>query len=348
MEIYQAQKLLELSRAAGKIANVKTCVNGDRRSHPGRAIFIGLLGKDKAIVKPFNHGKQEVVPLDSIGFWKSGCDFDIGEAMNAIREARPTVTPVNIVYVVFSEKMQGVWNEHRRWVRDIERASRYTERSHAARAVGKLNKVQLQDDAKVMTKEDAAVALLDILTRPKTQMTTPAPSAIPSRLLAATKPLPQKTSSLPDDDLVDVSVLFNENEISLRQAEGERKIAFEEYANIKRSLSEAIQKLKDLNSRVVELGGRSILKSEKAEAGKRSKRLLIRGPIQEVLKIHSRLDAVSIFNRIKDRPDLVGITKKKMMQCISGMVAHGLLEEGNGGWQLTASGYKTDMMAARD
>lgn len=384
----QALKLLELARIANKMPNVKT-VDKDIRSKPGRALLLGLKNSRTAIIKPFNHGgKEEEADLSTVRFWKGGCDFDISEAKAiGLLSMQPKTTTATLLqatgnaivsmqtnYVIFSRKMKGVWRgDKRRWTNEIRRASKWSDRDrpHALQALGKINKVPMQDDAIVMSYQEAEMALLDVLTAPApaaptstivpvappvnagsfTMSDAPAkPSLFPS-LVAAARPLPQATTlnNTDGDDFLDLEALLNPNETQLRLAEAERKRAAEEYMGFKKQTAAALEKLKQFNEQVVRLGGRSVMKSAEPpqEGKKKKKRVFVRNKIQKILLASSRLDGDSIHERVC--VELPGLEKLKTQQALSAMKNEGLAErDDNGGWALTQKGRTAEMIGSEN
>jgi hypothetical protein len=382
----QALKLLELAQKNGRICNIKL-INKDIRGKPNRGILKKVLGNGRAIVRPFKHGHDEEEKLSNIYFWKSGCDFDITEAMSmpsSVDFRKPLgerlSIPASIVpngapageFVIFSAKMKSVWGGHeRRWTQNFNLANKWRDHGDGMRAIGKINKVPIQDDAVLLPINEAHDALLEILTAPQSapsapetlpfkpqtpqmtpptvvQLPRPTAPAVPASLLAVAKPQPATPITLAEDDFIDLDAFLGKDDASLKLAEEERKKAIYEYGLAKKAVEEAQktvaaakQKIAELDERVRNLGGSSVLKGTETKPTK-GKRLFIRSKIQKVLLSHSRLDADSIYNHIKH--EAPGLEKAKVGTALYAMKSDGLAEKNDGGWALTTEGRNAEMM----
>jgi hypothetical protein len=239
------------------------------------------------------------------------------------------------------------------------------------RAIGKINKVPIQDDAVLLPINEAHDALLEILTAPQSapsapetlpfkpqtpqmtpptvvQLPRPTAPAVPASLLAVAKPQPATPITLAEDDFIDLDAFLGKDDASLKLAEEERKKAIYEYGLAKKAVEEAQktvaaakQKIAELDERVRNLGGSSVLKGTETKPTK-GKRLFIRSKIQKVLLSHSRLDADSIYNHIKH--EAPGLEKAKVGTALYAMKSDGLAEKNDGGWALTTEGRNAEMM----
>lgn len=382
----QARKLLELARANNRICNVKL-FNKKLRGKPNRGILKEVLNNDRAVVRPFKHGHDEEELLSNIMFWKGGCDFDITEAINmgSIDFKKPLgqrlSIPLSVIpsaqqtgeFVVFSAKMKAVWGgAERRWTQNFNQAVKWRDHGDGMRAVGKLNKVQVQDDAVLLPINEAHDALLEILTAPNSvPQQSPSPSlpfkqqtppmtpqtapqaprptapALSASLLSAVRPQPAMPVNLGEDDFIDVDALLGKDDVSLKLAEEERRKAIYEYGLAKKAVEEAQktvaaakQKIAELDERVRTLGGSSVLKDNKEKKPK-AKRYRIFPNIKEILTKHSRLDLSGIHDRlITSFPEL---DRNKLSKNLTNYKLRGLVErDDNGGWALTSLGRSND------
>jgi hypothetical protein len=378
----QARKLMELAQKNGRICNVKL-INKDIRGKPNRGILKKVLGNGRAIVRPFKHGHDEEELLSNIYFWKSGCDFDITEAMSmpsAVDFRKPLgeriSIPTSVVpngapageFVIFSAKMKSVWGGHeRRWTQNFNLANKWRDHGDGMRAIGKINKVPMQDDAKLLPIGEAHDALLEVLTAPSTpealpfkpqtppptpptvvQLPRPTAPAIPASILAVAKPQPSFPIDLDDDDLIDLDVLLGKDSASLKLAEEERMKAVAEYGLAKKAAKAAqiavelaFQKFAALDQRVAELGGHPSIKTAKQTKPQRGKRLRLFPSVKDILTTHSRLDLGGIYDRLLvEFPEL---TREKLSKNLSNYKAQGLADrDDNGGWSLTSEGRRND------
>jgi hypothetical protein len=378
MTTEQAKKLLELAISNNKPCNVKIH-NKDIRNKPGRAILKELLSDNKALIRPFKHGRDEIELLSNLSFWKTGCDFDITEVIRMssdIEFIKPLgeklSIPTNVLakgenneelFIIFSKKNKAVWGgSTRRWIKQINLASKWTERKHGLKSVGKINKIKGQEDAELLPIAEAHAELSKVLnsngnnplaftqTHQTNAQQTPRPTApaIPASLLAITKPQP--SNPIPDnvdDDFIDLEALLGKDTASLKLAEEERKKAVFEYGKAKQAAEQAQkavveikQKIVELDSRVQILGGTSILK-DKPTQKKKGKKVFIRSEIQKVLMSHSRLDSDSILQHIKQ--DINELTMKRLEGSLQAMKSDGLAEKNEGGWALTKEGRSAKM-----
>lgn len=382
----QALKLIELAQKSGRPCNVKL-INKEIRGKPNRAILKRVLNGHKVIVRPFKHGHDEEELLSNVFFWKSGCDFDISEAENmpsTVDFRKPLgerlSIPTSVVpngapageFVIFSAKMKSVWGGHeRRWTQNFNLANKWRDHGDGMRAIGKINKVPMQDDAVLLPINEAHDALLEVLTAPQSapstpetlpfkpqippmtpptavQISRPTAPAIPASILAIAKPQPSIPVNLGEDDFIDLDAFLGKDDASLKLAEEERKKAIYEYGLAKKAVEEAQktvavakQKISELDERVRNLGGSSVLKGTETKPQK-GKRIFVRSKIQKVLLSHSRLDVDSIYNHIKG--EAPGLEKAKIGMALYAMKSDGLAEKNDGGWALTHEGRNAEMM----
>lgn len=350
----QARKLMELASIAGKPCNVKS-IDKDLRHAPGRAILKGLQGETKAIIQPFHHRKEEIVDLSTVAFWKGGCAFDISPAEQFI-EAK-TDAPVAAIrpeFVVLSEKNGGLWS-NKGWTKYLSMASRYIEHSHAARAVGKINKVAGHEDAKVASIEEGQAFVTQFVSDNRTSIELPVQVSKPEVKPMTTTPInpellkmarPQPSIPAPvirdDDDFIDSNALRNEDDAALRLAEEERKKLLVDFVSTRNLFNDIRAKLTQLDNRVMELGGKTILK-QKSDNPSQKKRVVLRSHVRPILLAHSRLSSEAIHERLVS--EFPTLELKKVKQCLFAMSADGLVEKNDsGGWAITAQGREARMM----
>lgn len=371
----QAVALLELARQKGKPCLVKIN-NKEVRNRPGRGILKSVLNSGKVIVRPFKHGHDEEELLSNIFFWQGGMGFEfeevvnmagldfrkpLGEKLSIPMSVVPTGAPVG-EFVIFSAKMKAVWGgNERRWTQSFNLANKWKDHGDGMRAVGKINKVPMQDDAKLLPLSEAHDALLEVLTAPQpssqnlpfkpqaapaaVQQVRPTAPALSASLLAAARPQPAVQIDLDDDDLIDLDILLGKDNASLKLAEEERRKAAAEYGLAKKAVKEAarlaelaFKKFFELDQRCAELGGQASLKTaEKPSPKPRGKRLVMFPAIKDILTVHSRLNVGTIYEKLVIV--LPEAERSKLHKNLSNYKKAGLLElDDNGGWALTEKG----------
>jgi len=297
----------------------------------------------------------------------------LGEKLSIPTSIVPNGAPAG-EFVIFSAKMKSVWGGHeRRWTQNFNLANKWRDHGDGMRAIGKINKVPMQDDAVLLPINEAHDALLEVLTAPQSAaQPSPSPTlpfkpqtppmtpqtvvqprptapALSASLLSVARPQPAMPVNLgEDDDFIDVDAFLGKDDASLKLAEEERKKAIYEYGLAKKAVEEAQktvyaakQKIAELDERVRNLGGSSVLKGTETKPTK-GKRIFVRSKIQKVLLSHSRLDVDSIYNHIKG--EAPGLEKLKVSKALYAMKSDGLAEKNDGGWALTPEGRTAEMM----
>lgn len=364
-----AAALVELAKNNGRNAQVKT-FDKDLRKFPGKASLLSVLNSDLAVIQPHGHGHTEVVPLSTIGLWKSGNPFDIQEVVrmeklfnNPSMVVQPTGKSVSIEkteYVVVS-KNKGVFCGDRGWVRSASptiQYSVYNEQAFAARAVGKLNKVVGCEDAMVLKRSELSDFLANLppispsplsaqpkpahIQGPKViaPAETPSPVGVKPEVKIPTRPAQSSVSSLLNFDLD--SILMEDNSELQKALENKRKAA-EDAKAAKSMLEEALERLQQAQSEISRLtnsmtvpilGGSA---PQEADDGSKLKRGALRSAIRSVLTVSSRLDAETLCSKVLG---ICPVTSNgSIKQALYSMRSAGLLErDDNGGWALTAEG----------
>ncbi len=349
----QAHKLIELAKEHGLTAKVRT-FRKNSSQHAGRAFLFEVTSPGYARIQPLTHRKEEVVELSTLRLWKSGNDFDTQEVYDmegspAIIEATGEPVTTSTRYVIFSKKTRGLWSESRAmWIQNIKNASRWNvhEKEKAEQLLQKIRKAPVHDDAELLPEADGVFRLQSIILE-SSRLAIPerAPSSMNVSPFLVSSPSNSAFSG--DDDLLDLDALLKADDTLLRQAENERKKAMEEYLATKKALREITAKLRGMNDRVVELGGRSILKSSSNPApANTGKRIYMRCHIKNVLLSSSRLDAQSIFDRIQGVSP--SITLQKTKQSLLTMKVDGIAEKDeNDNWALTDKGRSAKMIGEK-
>lgn len=142
----QAAKLIELANRANKKARVRT-ISAEDKQHLGRAFLIKVLNKHSALIQPFHHRKEEIVPLQTIRFWKAGCEFDISDAVN-IANGNDRLCVVEADLLIYSASKNAVWcGDKIRWSRAIDDAQKFSQNS--------VNVRDFADDALLVSPAEA-------------------------------------------------------------------------------------------------------------------------------------------------------------------------------------------------
>lgn len=145
-----------------------------------------------------------------------------------------------------------------------------------------------------------------------------------------------------DDDFIDSNALRNEDDAALRLAEEERKKLLVDFVSTRNLFNDIRAKLTQLDNRVMELGGKTILK-QKSDNPSQKKRVVLRSHVRPILLAHSRLSSEAIHERLVS--EFPALELKKVKQCLFAMSADGLVEKNDsGGWAITAQGREARMM----
>ena len=164
----QARTLIELAEKAGCIAKVRTFRKDTCHTHSGRAFLLGIVNKTEARIKPFTHRKEEIVPLSTLRFWKSGCTFDISEAESMTeQETNETIEIAPATrYVIYSAKAEGVWaGPNRKWIKNVQSAIFYRNAEQADSTIKSMSKTYASD-AELLTDTDATSCFAVKVTQP--------------------------------------------------------------------------------------------------------------------------------------------------------------------------------------
>jgi hypothetical protein len=373
----QARKLLELAKNSNRPCVVKT-INKDIRSEPGRAILKEIRSNGTAVILPFKHKHTEEEVLSNIFFWKSGCDFDITEAMDmqsTIDYRKPLgeklSIPTSVVasgtpvgeFVIFSRKMKSVWaGNERRWTDRFNLANRWKNHHEGMRAVERINKVPMQNDAVLLPIDEAHQALLSVLASSqqpkqitpqsldfKATMSPPTPHIPRPTAPSISAPKPQSVSAVgidDDDDFINLNILLGRDNDSLRLAEEERKKAGAQYGLARkaaeaaqRAVEEAKQLFAELDQKVQSLGGASALKGKtrsRENGDQNRKPIMLRSRIHKMLMSNLRLQSSFMYKQISS--EIQGIKKSKIDSALSSMKRDDLAEKNEDGWSLTLKG----------
>lgn len=317
----------------------------DQKRHCGKAFLLEVVNEQTAKIKPFRHGgKIETVSLKDLRLWKGGNQDIPIEEIRKMASSSSVAVPAKGTHVdqdrmvVYSKKARGVWGGERlKWTQDFNQAIRWNqEELSAAKAVeARLKLIPFSNDA-VLIQDAVAFGslteLLDVLTSPR-----PQPIEKPSTPSVVDEEKPAK--EVYNDDFIDFEALFNSNEEMLRVAEADRKKVGMECQKAKQALEELKRKFELLDRSVVALGGSSTLKgatAPKQRKGSGGKRLFLRSKIQNILKVCSRLNTDSIFDKIVLLvPDM---DKARLSSALSAMKVDGLAERNENGWALTSEG----------
>jgi hypothetical protein len=203
---FQARKLIELAEAAGCLAKVRTFRKDTNHTHAGRAFLISVISRTEARIKPFTHRKEEIVPLASLRFWKSGCEFDITEAEFMTEQETKTETKavVKTRFVIYSAKAEGVWaGSNRKWIKNVQSAIFYRDLAHAESTIKGFSKTYASD-AILITDVDATSRLAEHTVNQK-QDVPAQPVLIESKTITPVQPTERKkeTVTVSDDFALD-------------------------------------------------------------------------------------------------------------------------------------------------
>lgn len=147
----QGKKLLELAQLANKKARVRVSSAEDKQ-HLGRAFLLSIVNRQSALIQPFHHRKQEIVPLDTLRFWKAGCEFDISEALDPLHKHLDIDVDNEDMLVIYSESKNAIWAGNARgWSRNIDQAQKFQQNS--------VNALDFASDALLISCGDAHAKL---------------------------------------------------------------------------------------------------------------------------------------------------------------------------------------------
>jgi hypothetical protein len=334
---------------------------------------LDVVGKHSARIKPFNHGKEEVVPLENLRLWKAGNQFDIGpvedmedEDMTALAtapvgglQARPQQRGE---FCIISDAMEMIWcGDARSWKSEPQLGVVYPDSAIAEKAVQRVNKTPMTRDARVVPRSEALTILGVKMSAPKF---VPAPAPVQGPVVISRppeSPMPTQTPVLSPADQaaldfshitgLDINSMLveDEDEALLTRAKANRRELAEKYKVVAQTFALITKQVKEANDTVNEIELRirektlNRISSEKnrSKRGPYKPRTGNRPPLkQEVIKIlkaHSRLDKATIVGKIG--LILPESTDGSISQCLYALRADELAErDEHGGWALTAKG----------
>lgn len=324
----QALKLISLATESGQKAKVRTA-NLDASQHRGRAFLLEVVNRHQALIQPFEHRKQELVELSSLSFWKSGNDFDISEAINAVEQKEEIMASANTSrYVVYSKKWNGVWGgDHKKWVPQSNRARLFDTQESAQEVADKQAKSPMSSDAVAMRLEEAHSLLNP----------TPMPIAIEPTAEAVTH-MPKQLNSLFDSDL---DAILNFDKSALMKAIDECQQAAKDLQQVEALRIEAeerLQKAKELVSQMTSMVGKAARSQKQKsvvedEASVPTKPGALKKAILEACGTKSHWDTTSLFNAI--RQACPKSSEGSIQQALYKLRADGLIAGSNAaGWNL--------------
>lgn len=344
----QGRRLLELAEEAGVQPKVRT-YSKETAQHAGRAFLLDIPNSRQARIKPFNHGgKEEIVELTSLGLWKSGNNFNIEEVyrMDAATLVQATGRPIHNYsgqqqYVVYSRKMKCVWGgDLHKWTANFAHAATWSDPSHAARSVGKLNKAPVSDDATVLKREIAYEYLRSPQLQP-VQVQPYQPSAaiaLPQTVMTA----PVTATETPQNEISDegLASILAFDETSFLKSIQAVKTAHAEVQAAKKMLADAEQKFQTAtlnHNSIIGLLRTSIDSASPKKRKSMGPKGALKECIREILKTHSRLDTSGIATRVNGK--LPEKTRGSITQCLYTLQKSEEVErDDNGGWALTSLG----------
>jgi hypothetical protein len=336
----QARKLLELAENAGCIAKVRTFRKDTNHTHSGRAFLIGLVNKTEARIKPFTHRKEEVVPLSTLRFWKSGCAFDISEA-EAMTE-RKTNTPIESLpsqrYVIYSEKAEGVWaGQNRKWIKNVQSAIFYRDQAHAESTIAGMAKTYASDAILLPDTEAASRFRAKPLTQPTQVVEQP---VVVTRVGES---IPVSTISVTDTEktMIDEYTLGFDPVLLAKAAEDYKKLV-DELKAVEALKQETVRKLEAVKKSIADMvGTQKVTKAESEPVAKRTqvKPGAVKKAVLTVLKSCSRLDLQSLVARAN--PLTPASSRGSVKQAVYKCLKEGLIERNANGFALTTLGRQS-------
>lgn len=356
----QVKRLLELSALHGRMCNVKT-YDKSIRSKPGRAILLRMYGRDKVVIKPFKHRREEIADISCIGLWKGGCDFDIGEIMNTAEisdNQQHVSTPKKSEnFVIYSRKLGQVWcGENRRWTNKFHFASMWRSKSESEPCLKRVSNNPISDDAEIMTKEEA----FSLFSTPTKNVTKPsfAPPLIPSNPLVfreseilKANPIQQepKLSNSPEISIqdLDLSAILACDPRDLLIASENRKKAALSVSQARAALQEATKDLVAAEAYFQDVlqkmnnsaGNKNPIISSENETKVKGKRKVYRNIARKILMEANHMTSDEFVAKIQElHPECETKTAKK---CLYSMQSWGEAEfNKDQGWKITATGIE--------
>lgn len=332
----QARKLLELAENAGCIAKVRTFRKNTNHTHSGRAFLLGLVSKTEARIKPFTHRKEEIVPLSTIRFWKSGCTFDISEAESMTEQETNEpfeLTPVTR-YVIYSAKAEGVWaGPNRKWIKNVQSAIFYRNAEQADSTIKSMSKTYASD-AVLLTDTDATSRFAVKVMQPVQVVEKPVV------VTPAAEPIPVSTISVTDTEktMIDEYTLGFDPVLLAKAAEDYKKLV-DELKAVEALKQETVRKLEAVKKSIADMvGTQKVTKAEPEPVAKRTqvKPGAVKKAVLTVLKSCSRLDLQSLVARAN--PLTPASSRGSVKQAVYKCFKEGLIERNANGFALTSAG----------
>jgi hypothetical protein len=298
LTLAQAAKLIELADANSRQAKVRT-FHRESSQHRGRAFLLRLLNDHQAIIKPFEHRREEVVELDTLSFWRGGCDFDIEAAVNAVEtvERNSMSNDSDDPWVVLSKKWNGVWaGETRKWTKQTPTCRRFDDRDAAQQCANKLARNTMSSDAAVVRLSEAHAFL------------HPTPSVMVESKKVETVAAIVNKPSLPlfDDDIAAILAFdrtawnkaFDDCQAAakeLQDIETMRQEALDKLNRAKTALSELTDNFRENKSNV---RNRSIKTEAPAATNGVTKPGLLKETVLSILDSGERVETHTMFEKV--------------------------------------------------
>ena len=325
----QAAKLIELAKAAGHIARVRTNFL-DCSQHRGRAFLLRLVSQHEALIKPFTHRKEEVVPLAKLSFWKSGNEFDISQAVDAVEQQKEQSMSdtTAIKYVVFSAKWNGIWGgEHRKWTKSSQLARTFATESAAEECASKQRKNPMSNDAEVMRLESAHSLL------------NPTPKAAATTEVTASKSSDSAISAPMILD-ADITAILSIDRNALNKAFDDMQQAAKDLQQLEAMRAEIHERLNSAKQTIANLTASkfSANKQEKPKAktttsASLTKPGLLKNTVLDALKQHGAIETTAMFAICREKSPLS--SNSSIQQCLYKMRSDKLIDGSNAaGWKL--------------
>jgi hypothetical protein len=335
LTFWQARRLLELAIAAKKPCMVKV-VDKNIRAKPGRAFLIDIISKNRVTIKPLHHQKTEIVDVENLRLWKSGCDFDISE-VNNMNTTLPSINNPSFQveeskkYVVVSKNMKQIWGGDKGWSSNVHHASIYSNENDAQKSAAKRRNSPLCEDSEVILKSELPLFVSNyVLSK------DPVENVSTRQEVSATEIKSMEKSSM----IVNASMkeVIDDDSDELLNAVNQRKMAFKEISEYRKLLDEAINRFNESNRRIIAITSVSPTVSTKESSSRPVvPRGELRSKIIEVLKESSALDLKTLINKVLGR--LPQSTESSVSQCIYKLRSEEkVVKDAKNNWSLTAAG----------
>lgn len=329
----QARTLIELAEKAGCIAKVRTFRKDTCHTHSGRAFLLGIVNKTEARIKPFTHRKEEIVPLSTLRFWKSGCTFDISEAESMTEQETNETTEVAPAtrYVIYSAKAEGVWaGPNRKWIKNVQSAIFYRNAEQADSTIKSMSKTYASD-AVLLTDTDATSRFAVKVTQPVP------PVQVVEKPVVTTTTAPVNPVRV-EKTMIDDYMLSFDPAVLAKAAEDYKRLV-EELKAAEALKQEIVRKLEAVKVTIGEMvGNPKAAVAATPVAAKRTnvKPGAVKAAVLSVLKTCSRLDLQSLVNRAQ--PLSPESSRGSVKQAVYKCKKDGLIEQNANGFALTAAG----------